>query len=203
MHVPCLCVCPRFLFAKVNKKSATAAADDDVVFSSKPRKETSTAAPKAGGAAGGSAASAASVAASAAAAAAARAAPDWACPACGASVFATRDACYKCKEPRPETGSRPDKAPASSAKQQQPVSGDGGGGFALFPPDAAAGGPALIVPIESGYDLSKWTGKTPQNLLCVLSVCLSTRGHACCHFLPHVVRSVVRVHRLYSPLAYS
>jgi hypothetical protein len=36
-----------------------------------------------------------------------RHAPNWPCSSCGASVFATRDACYKCKTPRPDAGARP------------------------------------------------------------------------------------------------
>lgn len=140
---------------KKSAAAAAAAADDDVVFSSKPRRE-----PSGGGVAKVDAA--------------ARAAPDWPCPACGASVFATRDVCYKCKEPRPKTGARPDKAPAvtsakqtTSAKQAAAAKTTGGGDESGdLPPDAAdGGGPALLVPIDSGYDLSKWTGSTPQNLL--------------------------------------
>jgi hypothetical protein len=57
-------------------------------------------------AAGDKATAATTTSTKSAAAAVGRHAPNWPCSSCGASVFATRDACYKCKTPRPEAGAR-------------------------------------------------------------------------------------------------
>ena len=43
-------------------------------------------------------------------------AEDWACPACGASVHANRNACFKCKQPKPEAAAAATEASGGSAE---------------------------------------------------------------------------------------